>query len=108
MIDNKKVRGDYYLKDYKEKEYLIERGITREIIKANVLKNERDIEKNTRRIIFPYIRIEGKAKIIPEMELKQNYPEAYKYLSAIKDELKQRDKGKKKYEIGYLMEEVRD
>lgn len=100
-ISGKESKGKYFVKNYDRKEYLIEKEITKELIKANILKNEKDIENNKTKIIFPYTKIDNKARIIPEDILKSKYPETYKYLSAIKEELKQRDKGKKEYEIWY-------
>ncbi len=45
-------------------------------------------------LLFPYQKINGKHKIIPEETLKNNFPLAYNYLLSIKNELDKRDNGK--------------
>lgn len=61
-------------------------------MKVSVLKSPN--EEQNRYIIFPYKKVYGKYKIIPEKELKDLYPNTYKYFLAIKDRLLLRDKGK--------------
>ncbi|MCF6365691.1 MAG: SAM-dependent methyltransferase [Bacteroidales bacterium] len=70
----------------------IEKAILKPIIKASLLGNLKD--KQRRIILFPYKKINGKNKIIDEVELKTNYPSAYKYLLSVKDVLDKRDNGK--------------
>lgn len=101
IVDNGKAINGYYTKTYNGKEFLIENGITRDIIKASILKTEKDIEKNKEKIIFPYRKLEGKYKIIPESELKSKFPNTHKYFLAIRSELEERDRGKKKYDTWY-------
>ncbi|PKM93054.1 MAG: N-6 DNA methylase, partial [Elusimicrobia bacterium HGW-Elusimicrobia-4] len=74
------------------REFTVEKSILKPIIKASVLKSPE--EKQNRHVIFPYKKINGKHAIIPEAELKKEYPDTYKYFLAIKDRLFLRDKGK--------------
>ncbi|MBA7595524.1 hypothetical protein ES703_02488 [subsurface metagenome] len=112
FIDGKKSKNGYYIKNNKNKKFLIEKSITRKIVKISTVNNEKEIKENKRRIIFPYRIVsqpelisrqskKRKAEIIPENELQKDYPECYKYLLSIKDELKKRDKGKKSYPTWY-------
>jgi len=101
LLENPIERRGYYLKKYNGKDYKIEKEITKEIIKANVIKSEKDIQQNKRRIIFPYKLIDGQHRIISEKESKKKYPCCYKYFLAVKKELSKRDKGKKKYITWY-------
>ncbi|MDR1924396.1 MAG: N-6 DNA methylase [Planctomycetaceae bacterium] len=71
---------------------MIEKAILKPIIKGSKLKNSE--QEITEFIIFPYSRINGKHTIIPELELKEKYPLAYKYLLSVKPELDKRDNGK--------------
>lgn len=74
----------------------LEPGIIRRIFKASVMKEGRD--KTERVIIYPY----RDGKLIPEKELKAEYPKAYKHLLSKKDQLMARDKGEMKAEwYGY-------
>jgi len=79
----------------------IEREITRPAVKVSELKSVADLAKNNRRIIFPYFKKNGVYKLIPEQDLRNNFPNAYLYLSASRELLETRDKGKKKYENWY-------
>jgi len=74
--------------------FTIEKDILKPIVKVSVLKSPN--EEQNRWIIFPYKKdANGKHVIIPEDELKELYPNVYKYFLAIKDRLLLRDKGKK-------------
>lgn len=61
------------------------------------MKTPEDMNRNTRRIIFPYISTNGKATAIPEKVLQSAYPECYTYLLSVKEILTQRGKGKHVY-----------
>jgi len=74
------------------KKFDIETNILKPIIKVSILKNS-DEEQN-RYIIFPYKKFDKKHIIIPEKELKNQYPLTYKYFLSIKGILLSRDKGK--------------
>ncbi|WP_052447558.1 Eco57I restriction-modification methylase domain-containing protein [Clostridium polynesiense] len=76
------------------KEYLIEKEICRDIIKPNVIKNEEDLEIKSEKLIFPYEIIKNAFSIINIASFMEKFPETYKYLLDIKDELAKRDKGK--------------
>lgn len=97
----KEKRGLYLMKAYKGKNYLIEKGLTRKIIKPNKTKRPEDVEKNMERVIYPYFKSGDKIKLIPEQKLKKDYPKGYQYLRSIKNELIKRDKGKKEYNAWY-------
>jgi len=101
ILEDPKEKGDYYIKEINGQEFLIEKEITREIIKVSRIKSEDDIKHNRRRIIFPYKKVDGKYVIIKEDELKIKYPKTYEYFLHFKDILLKRDKGKKKYEEWY-------
>lgn len=86
---------DYYSTD---NGLMIERGVTRKIVKATKIKTEKDIEESREFVIFPY---DGNGNIIPEDLFKSCYPNAYNYLLANKEKLGKRDKGKKEYPAWY-------
>lgn len=92
---------DYCMAEFKGKEFLIEKNITRKLIKISSIKNQDEIYSDKRRIIFPYIKKNGKYEIMPEDYLKQNFPKTYEYLLTTKHELEKRDKGKKSYPTWY-------
>ncbi|MBN2892004.1 MAG: Eco57I restriction-modification methylase domain-containing protein [Bacteroidales bacterium] len=69
-----------------------EKEILKPIIKVSTLKNGEEPIKEY--ILFPYKKIDGKPQIIPENELKTNFPLAYKYLLSVKEILDNRDNGK--------------
>lgn len=69
----------------------IERSILKPIVKGSKLKHsEEEIKEN---VLFPYKNVNGKNTIIPEDELRENYPLAYEYLLSVKAELDKRDNG---------------
>lgn len=70
----------------------LEKAILKPIIKASKLKDTQ--EPVSEFILFPYEKINGKHRIIPEERLKQAYPLAYDYLLAVKEYLDKRDNGK--------------
>ena len=79
----------------------IELGITRPAVKIAALNSAEDLEHNDLRIIFPYKKIKGKYRLIPEKKIKERFPETHAYLWKYRDLLKSRDKGKKNYEGWY-------
>jgi len=101
ILDDPVEDGNYFVKYFNGKKFFIEKEITKEIIKVSVVKSEEDILNNKRRIIFPYKKVNGRYIIIREEELKERFPETYKYLLFYKDILVKRDKGKKEYETWY-------
>lgn len=101
IIEKPKEKGNYFVKIFQGKEFLIEKDITKEIIKASVIKSEEDVLNNKRRIIFPYKLIGWKYTLIDEKELKEKFPKTYEYLLFCKEILLKRDRGKKEYESWY-------
>jgi len=101
FIDGSTLEGDYYYKLYQGKRYQIEKGITQPIAKISDFKIQNDLNKNIRRIIFPYRKNNGTAEIIKKDELKKLYPNCYEYFVAAKAELAARDKSKIEYPEWY-------
>ncbi|MCW6159780.1 MAG: N-6 DNA methylase [Candidatus Micrarchaeales archaeon] len=95
------LEGEYCKASASGKEYNVEKSITRKVVKISSVDNEEDIRMDKRRIIFPYEKIGGTYKLIPETKLKLQYPNAYEYLLASKTILAKRDKGKKSYPAWY-------
>ncbi len=84
----------------------IEKGICRDVIKPNRLKNENEIPELKEQIIFPYYEENSEIKnfksnkkiAFDEDYFKEHFPKAYAYLEGNKKQLLNRDKGKdKKY-----------
>lgn len=92
---------DYCVAEFDNKEYLIEKGITRKVVKIALISNEQDIKTSKLRIIFPYVSKNGKCSIMPEEILKSRYPQCYNYLLNVKEILSSRDKGNKSYPTWY-------
>lgn len=88
----------YYLKTKKGKIYKIEKEICRDIINANKIKTDKDLNKNKEKVIFPYIQSNRHSKIICDRKFNVKFPNAYNYLLDNKSELGTRDKGKGEYE----------
>ena len=101
ILVNPQVKGKYFLKSLNGKQYRIEKGITKEALHAGTAKTTEQLDNDRRWIIFPYKMVGEKYIITRKNELKRKYPECYKYLLSIKNELEKRDKGKKKYETWY-------
>lgn len=101
FIDGKKEEDNFYLKEYNNEIYKIEKNITKKINKISDLTEQTYVTNNKRRIIFPYEIINNKAYIIREQVLKNVYPECYKYLLTVKQDLLNRDKGNSKYTEWY-------
>jgi tRNA1(Val) A37 N6-methylase TrmN6 len=70
----------------------IEKDVLKPIIKVSTLRSSDEQIKEY--VLFPYKKINGKHKIISEIELKENFPFAYKYLLKSKLILDKRDNGK--------------
>jgi len=70
----------------------LEKNILKPIVKGSKLKHSN--EKIKEFVLFPYRKVNGKNTIIPENELKTNFPLAYDYLLSVKPELDKRDNGK--------------
>ncbi len=98
MIDPDSLKNNFYSKEYQGINYLIEKDICVPVKKLSKYFNKN--AKQDKMIIFPYHQTNV---IIDEDDLQTEYPFAYKYLLAIKDNiLTQRDKGKiDKYDAWY-------
>jgi adenine-specific DNA-methyltransferase len=71
----------------------IEKSILKKTIKASTWKSADDDQKIYS--IFPYKKINNKFSIIPENDLKKDFPLTYKYFLSVKEDLLKRDNGKK-------------
>src|SRR3989344_1313485 len=101
FVDGITLEDDYYIKLYQGKSFQIEKDITQLIAKISDFKIQSELDKNKRRVIFPYRKKHGKVEIIKESELKNLYPRCYEYLLAAKVELATRDKGAVEYPEWY-------
>jgi len=89
-------------KTHGDARFEIEREITIPCLRISDFKTDAALAANTRRIIYPYrAGDDGSIKAIPERELAERFPGAYAYLTAIRDDLAQRDRGAKQYETWY-------
>lgn len=101
FIDPLSENEQYYTIIKADKEYKIEKEITRQLIKISDIKTQSDIKKNRRRIIFPYTISKNKASVIDENIIKEQYPKCYEYLLSVKNILSLRGKGKHQYSPFY-------
>lgn len=77
--------------------YKIEKGICKDIVNSNKLSREVSLNNLKEKVIFPYDQQE-KPKLLEEMLIKDNFPEAYKYFQNKRKTLSERDKGNGNYE----------
>jgi len=90
----------YYLKNGAI--YPIEKGICRSIINPNKFTKAKSVDTLLHNAIFPYnFDSNGKAKLIPEEQIEEEFPKAFNYLRAKRELLATRDKGKGNYENWY-------
>ena len=80
------------------REYPIEKGICRDIIKPNILKNEAEIAEKEEKIITPY---DENSNVIAEDFFINHFPQAYAYLQSCRNVLDARDKGEGDYGAWY-------
>ncbi|HDS6667885.1 TPA: N-6 DNA methylase [Enterobacter ludwigii] len=92
--------NDYYYIERNSNIFKIEKEICKDIINSNKLSSNYSLDELIEKIIFPYTN-ESCPKILPEDELKEKYPFAYKYLLSHRDILSTRDKGSKIYASWY-------
>jgi len=86
---------DCYLMEKNGCKCYIEKTICRNVINSNKFNSNVLLEDIVEKVIYPYrLNSKGQAVIIPEYELRDNYPLAYKYLESQKYLLSKRDKGK--------------
>ena len=91
----------------------IEKGVCRDAVKPNILKEEKDVDFFLEKLIFPYDQVdkvennlfEQKSnrliKIIDEVQFKKRFPQTFKYLKLYRSELAKRDKGQREYETWF-------
>ena len=101
FIDGSTEENGFYFKDYNGEKYKIEKEATKPIAKISDFKVQNELDNNSRRIIFPYQKNNGKVEIIKEEQFKKLYPYCYKYLIMAKAELETRDKGNIEYPTWY-------
>lgn len=77
--------------------YRIEKGICKDIVNSNKLSREISLNNLKEKVIFPYDQQE-KPKLLDENLMREQFPEAYKYLQNKRKILAERDKGKGNYE----------
>lgn len=77
--------------------FKIEKGICKDIVNSNKLSREISLNNLKEKVIFPYDQQE-KTKLLDENLIKENFPEAFKYLLNKRKILAERDKGKGNYE----------
>lgn len=77
--------------------YKIEKDICKDIVNSNKLSREISLNRLKEKVIFPYDQ-QKKPKLLDEKLIKENFPEAYKYLKNKRKILAERDKGKGNYE----------
>lgn len=90
-----KTDDDFHYVAYENELWPIEKCICKDIIKPNILKCEADIPHLREKLIFPY---DQHYQVIEERFFKKQYPKTYAYLSANKEKLLKRDKGKFDYQ----------
>lgn len=91
--------ADDLVKRWEGREYPIERGITRPLLRVSDVASSAMLPERLRRIVYPYALDGGGRPIaLDEERLMDDYPGAYAYLLAIADELARRDHGTKEYE----------
>lgn len=80
-----------------EKEITIEKGILKPLLKGDDVIKYKDLNTSIY-VIFPYVieieKNKEKAVLIPESEISNHYPLAYKYLKNCEDVLRARERGK--------------
>ena len=75
-------------------EFEVERGLCRKIVNSNKLNSEIAFDDIVEYVIFPYRQNEhGKMTLIPEDDMRKDFPLAYRYLFSCKEILTKRDKG---------------
>lgn len=89
----------YFQKDGRQ--YKIEKGISRNIIKPNILKYEHQIPKLKEKLIYPYTNGISPLTLMKEPYFRDKFPNAYAYLTDYKERLSKRDKGKGDYGAWY-------
>lgn len=71
----------------------VEKSIVKKLIKISDFNTEENLKGNTRGVIYPYDLKSGKTVAFEENYFKENFPQAYEFLSSWRSELILRDKG---------------
>ncbi|TEW56574.1 adenine methyltransferase [Psychromonas sp. RZ22] len=90
---HKEIKSDknYIFFEYDGKEYHVEKELTRPYFETNRSGQDhfytyKDVEPNTF-VLYPYRQVDGKIKFIEYDALKADYPEIFKFLHVVKDNL---------------------
>jgi adenine-specific DNA-methyltransferase len=102
FVDIANQKNNCYIKTTENGIFEIEKEVTKPVHKISDFKSQKDIENNSRRIIFPYNIQKGSATPINEVEFQQKFPKCYTYLLTEKESLMSRDKGKVVFEPFYV------
>ena len=102
FIDPIEEDSKYYFISKPTGDFKIEKELTKSLVKISDMKTDKDIIDNKRRIIFPYSIEKGKAIVLSEDRMKEEYPGCYEYLLSVKDILEGRGKGKHIYSPFYM------
>ncbi len=87
----------YYYFSRGDSHWKVEKEITRSTVKISDMKCQEDVVNNRRHFIFPYKLKNGKMEVVPEDEMKSQFPCCYEYLLSVRDVLANRGKGKHTY-----------
>lgn len=86
---------EFYVMEKNGKRYYIEKAICRDVVNSNKFNSDVMLEDIIEKVIYPYrMNDRGQVIILPEDEIKRNFPSAYKYLVSQRGVLAKRDKGK--------------
>jgi hypothetical protein len=85
----------------RDSESVIEPGLVRSLVRVSDFDNETELLSNRRGVIYPYQLRTGSAEILPESDLARWFPAGYAYLLSIREQLAQRDRGRKDYATWY-------
>lgn len=91
----------FFTREYGGRRWKIERAICRKVIKPNVLHCDADLDAEMEFAISPYVEKDGKHVVRDESEMRTSFPCAYAFLSACRERLAKRDKGKGTYPAWY-------
>lgn len=89
-------KDNKFLTNYDGKNYEIETKVVKKILFANNIKSKNPKKNLYGWVIFPYKLKDDKYEVIQEKELKNNFPNCYRYFLDIKGELDKRDKGRER------------
>lgn len=102
FVDGESESKNFFIKKTQQGEFKIESEILKPVYKISDFKNQNNLEKNKRKIIFPYYIKNGAAIAIPETDFQKKFPKCYAYLLTEKENLLARDKGKIIFEPFYV------